>query len=292
MIWPSNPDQDNQMTKFRIACLMFSATAAFAAAPLKDFKDYKDPALFTRLPNYYLSCAGCFEEKQFDFFEFVVGKAGKKERVEGHKTFHRYGFEPTAGSPASPLQIIRNYQKAATAIGGKVLFEDRERTTLCIAKNGKESWVEVTSMFGGRGYSLTIVEREAMKQDITANADAFRDGLAQTGHVEVPGIFFDFGKADVKPESEASLKEIVKLLQGNAALKLWVVGHTDSVGAADGNVKLSQARAAAVVQVLTQKMGVSAARLAPFGAGPYAPVASNAADEGRARNRRVELVAQ
>jgi outer membrane protein OmpA-like peptidoglycan-associated protein len=276
----------------RIACLTLAATAAFAAAPMKDLKDYKDPALFTRLPNYYLASAGSFQEKQFDFFEFVAGKAGKKERVEGHKTYHRYAFDRSTGAPASSLQIIRNYQKAAAAIGGKVLWEDRETTTLCIARNGKESWVEVRSMFGGANYAVTIVEREAMKQDITANADAFRDGLAQTGHVEVPGILFDFGKAEVKPESEPSLKEIVKLLQTNAALKLWVVGHTDAVGTADTNVKLSQARAAAVVQVLTQKMGVSAARLAPFGAGPYAPVASNASDEGRTRNRRVELVAQ
>ena len=73
-------------------------------------------------------------------------------------------------------------------------------------------------------------------------------------------------------------------------MKVRVVGHTDSVGSPDSNLTLSSARAAAVIQALTQKNGVDARRLAPFGAGPYAPVASNKSEEGRARNRRVELV--
>jgi outer membrane protein OmpA-like peptidoglycan-associated protein len=71
---------------------------------------------------------------------------------------------------------------------------------------------------------------------------------------------------------------------------VWVVGHTDYVGSADTNVALSLARAKAVVQALVQKYGIDAARLAPFGAGPYAPVATNDTEDGRAKNRRVELV--
>ena len=108
--------------------------------------------------------------------------------------------------------------------------------------------------------------------------------------VEVPGIFFDFGKAELKPESDAAIKEIAKLLQANPALKLWVVGHTDAVGSAEANVTLSNARAAAVVKALTQQNAIDPKRLAPFGAGPYAPVSSNDSEDGRARNRRVELV--
>jgi outer membrane protein OmpA-like peptidoglycan-associated protein len=115
--------------------------------------------------------------------------------------------------------------------------------------------------------------------------------LQENGRVEVPGIFFDFGKSDVKPESEPALKELTAMLQANTALKVWVVGHTDNVGSAESNLTLSGARAAAVVKALAQR-GIGANRLAPHGAGPYAPVASNATDEGRARNRRVELVAQ
>jgi outer membrane protein OmpA-like peptidoglycan-associated protein len=87
------------------------------------------------------------------------------------------------------------------------------------------------------------------------------------------------------------LKEVAALIGATPGLKVWVVGHTDNVGSADGNMKLSEARAAAVVKALAQK-GIDAKQLAPHGAGPYAPVASNATDDGRARNRRVELVAQ
>ena len=81
------------------------------------------------------------------------------------------------------------------------------------------------------------------------------------------------------------------MLQSNPTLSVWVVGHTESVGSVASNMSLSAARAAAVVKSLVQS-GIGANRLAAYGAGPYAPVASNAAEEGRARNRRVELVAQ
>lgn len=86
--------------------------------------------------------------------------------------------------------------------------------------------------------------------------------------------------------------EVAKLLKADAALKVWVVGHTDATGVAAQNLTLSAARAAAVVQALVQKHGIEARRLGSFGAGPYAPVASNADESGRAKNRRVELVAQ
>ncbi len=78
----------------------------------------------------------------------------------------------------------------------------------------------------------------------------------------------------------------------NPTLKLHVVGHTDNAGDLAMNMKLSQARAAAVVAALTTKYGVPANRLNPYGMGPYAPVASNKTDEGKAKNRRVELVEQ
>ncbi|MCX6624012.1 MAG: OmpA family protein, partial [Acidobacteria bacterium] len=128
-------------------------------------------------------------------------------------------------------------------------------------------------------------------QDVVADAAALRSGLKENGHVEVPGIFFDFAKSDVKPESGPALKELAAMLQANPALKAWVVGHSDNVGLAETNMTLSGARAAAVVKALIER-GIAAGRLAPHGAGPYAPVASNATDEGRARNRRVELVAR
>jgi outer membrane protein OmpA-like peptidoglycan-associated protein len=186
------------------------------------------------------------------------------------------------------VQVIRNYQNAAKRIGGKVLFENDEMTTLRVTKEGKETWVSVEPY--GEQITLLIVERQAMQQDVAADANALQNGLAQSGHVEVPGIFFDTNKSDVKPESQPALQEVAKLLKANPSMRLWVVGHTDSVGSPESNVTLSNARAAAIVNVLAQQMGIDPQRLAPYGAGPYAPVATNKTDEGRARNRRVELV--
>jgi len=116
--------------------------------------------------------------------------------------------------------------------------------------------------------------------------------ISSTGHVAVYGIYFDTGKADLKPESDATLKEIAKLLQQDANLKLYVVGHTDNQGTLTLNMDLSKRRADSVVATLTAKYGVTAGRLQAFGSGPYSPVAPNDTEDGRAKNRRVELVKQ
>jgi len=144
----------------------------------------------------------------------------------------------------------------------------------------------------GGWYKETIVVEQAMTQEVVANAAALSGGLAGNGHVIVNGILFDTGKADVKPESDPALQEVAKMLKGNPALKVYVVGHTDNVGGLAANIDLSKRRAAAVVASLTTKYGIPAAQLQPYGDGPYAPVASNDAEDGRALNRRVELVKQ
>lgn len=125
-----------------------------------------------------------------------------------------------------------------------------------------------------------------------ANAAELSNGLTSTGHTVVNGIQFDTGKAEVKPESAAALEEVVKLLKPDAKLKLYVVGHTDNVGTVAANVDLSNRRAAAVVQMLITKYGITADRLQPHGDGPYSPLGSNDTEDGRAVNRRVELVKQ
>jgi OmpA-OmpF porin, OOP family len=140
---------------------------------------------------------------------------------------------------------------------------------------------------------LTVVEVKPMETGlVTVNAESLAADITRTGHASVYGISFDTGKAEVKPESDATLKEIAKLLQHNPQLKLYVVGHTDNVGTLSSNMDLSQRRAEAVLNVLTTRNGVAVARLHAVGDGPTAPVASNDSDEGRAKNRRVELVKQ
>ena len=274
------------------AVLLVVASTSLAGG-MTDYKGYTDPALFTRMPGAFLSGAGAFKESAFDVYEFPVksGTKVEKVRVEGRKAVYTYSFDRAAGPVPSGLQVKRNYQAAAKQVGGEILHDSDGaymNTTLRISKDGRETWVEVLTR--AATYYVTIVERQEMKQDVVANADALKGSLARTGHVEVPGIFFDFGKADVKPESEPALREVAKLIQASPGLRLWVVGHTDSVGSAEGNVALASGRAAAVAAWLTGKLSVDGRRLVPHGVGPYAPVATNATDEGRAKNRRVELV--
>ena len=131
-----------------------------------------------------------------------------------------------------------------------------------------------------------------MQQEVVANAVSMGNDLNSTGHVSIYGIYFDTGQSMIKPESETAISEIAKLLESNSALKLYVVGHTDNVGSFDLNMKLSKDRAEAVAKVLIEKHGIAATRLKSHGVASLAPVLSNDTEEGKAKNRRVELVKQ
>jgi outer membrane protein OmpA-like peptidoglycan-associated protein len=276
-----------RLRSFVTSCVLTVCLASLAsAAPQKDAAGCKEHPLFTRMTGMYVvSCKAA----DFDQMIYKTGK-GTTETVEGRKLEIRFGLPP-GPTPPSPIAIIRNHQQAIAAIGGKTVYEDVRYTTLKVSKDGKDVWAQVDTAWQ-RGYVLTIVEKAAMVQEVTANADLFKAGLKTTGHVEVPGIFFDTAKSDLKPESDAALAEVAKLLKADPALKVYVVGHTDNVSTLDINLKLSQARADAVVQALVSKHGIAAARLVGRGVGPLSPVASNDAEDGRARNRRVELVKQ
>ena len=140
---------------------------------------------------------------------------------------------------------------------------------------------------------LEIVETKPLETGlIKVDASSLAKELANTGRVALYSIYFDFGKADLKPESRATLQEIARLLKANPDLKLYVVGHTDNVGSLEINLELSRRRAEAVVKALVAQFGIDPQRLKPYGIGPLAPVASNDTEEGRAKNRRVELVKQ
>jgi len=125
-----------------------------------------------------------------------------------------------------------------------------------------------------------------VKEDI----NFMHDNLLSSGSVNLYGIYFDFNQTVLKPESETTIGEIAKLLQADPALVLGIVGHTDNQGSAQYNQKLSEGRAAAVVADLVQKYGIDSKRLFPSGMGDTKPIVSNDTGEGRAKNRRVELV--
>jgi OmpA-OmpF porin, OOP family len=267
----------------------FGATLAIAADP-NDRAGSKDPPLFTRMPGFYIDQ---FTELEFDRYNFWVGR-GKEQAVEGH--FINVGYSANEGARRpSPLQVIRNYINANAAVGGQTLYEYEDGgvlyATLKLVKGDVEYWTEVEAKGNGM-YYVRMIEKQAMKQAVEANADVWAGSIRDTGKVAIYGIYFDTGKSDLKPESEAAIREIAKLMKSDPGLKLYVVGHTDNVGALPDNLMLSKSRAVAVVQALTSKQGIAAARLSGNGVGPLAPVAPNDTDGGRAKNRRVELVKQ
>ena len=266
---------------------LVALTLAFATAALAepDKAGCKDHPLFpTRMPGYFL--ADC-KYRDFDAYEFFEPR-GKKHREEGRFTYLAYRI--AKGTPEeSGVAVVRNYENALTKIGGTVVNSDPERwMNGKVVIDGKEVWAQAEK---GNGLIwMRIVEKGAMAQHIVADAASFASDLRTTGHVAVQGIYFDTGKSIVKPESKPALEEVAKLLRGDPALRLWVVGHTDSVGKVDDNQRLAQARAEAVTAELVAAHGVASARLKGYGVGPLAPVAGNDSEEGRAKNRRVELV--
>ena len=272
-----------------VVAVVLMAGFAFAQEK-KDAKGCKDHPLFTRMPNTYIN--DC-KYTEFDAREWpdpdTQGKTNVK--VEGKYYFIQYYSQKGFEDKRSDLQVSRNYSNAMKKIGGSVYESRVTDTYMKLLKDGKEIWAYVSS-YRGENIRVEIIEKEAMKQEIVADAKFMADGISSTGHVAIYGIYFDFNKSDIKPESEPALNEIAKFLSGNPNLKVFIVGHTDNVGGIDYNMKLSQARADAVVKALTTKYKVNPQSLKAYGVGQLAPVAPNKTEEGRAKNRRVELVEQ
>jgi OOP family OmpA-OmpF porin len=275
---------------------LFFVLAGFglSAGADQDRKGSKDHPLLSRMSNFHITD---YKDTEFDSYKFIVEQNKKPVpvNVEGHKYYIRYDLDKGADKPGN-LKIVRNIENALKNIGGKVLVDVAGQwgvfrsSTIMVQKGGKETWIAVKA--AETSYELTIVEKEGMKQEVVADAAAMGNDINATGHVSVYGIYFDTGKSTIKPESDAAISEIAKLLKNNGNLKLYVVGHTDNVGSFDSNMKLSKDRADAVTKALSGQHGIAAGRLRPYGVASLSPVASNDTEDGKAKNRRVELVKQ
>lgn len=135
-----------------------------------------------------------------------------------------------------------------------------------------------------------LEEKPRADRMVLVKAPEMENQISSTGRVMLYGILFDFNKDTVKPESNPTLEQIAALLKNEPELKLLVVGHTDNVGEFEFNRDLSTRRANAIVQALVSRFGVEKSRLFPFGCSFASPAAPNTTEEGRAKNRRVELV--
>jgi OOP family OmpA-OmpF porin len=243
----------------------------------QDIEGSKDHPMFNRLSGFYIT-----DYKEDDFGSYTFYDENENEvTIEGKKTFIKYESENEVGQ----LKIIRNFSNAVKKIGGKSLESPvGNRVYLNIKQGNKETWAEVYA--GDYDYDLTIVEKGEVEQEVTANA--ILKELNETGKA-ILYINFDSGKSTIKKESIPVVDQIIEMMQQAPEIKISVEGHTDIDGNNDANLKLSEARAKSVVDAIV-KGGIDKSRLSSEGYGEEKPIADNSTPEGKAKNRRVELI--
>ena len=263
-----------------------------------------------------------YDQRDYDEYELPTGPAkgkvfSKSEVLEG-KT---YRISYAIGENLSIVEVMKNFENRLAEKGFEVLFackaKDCGLTNFRYALDTipsphmqidsfKYRYLAAKKMDADQSTYVSILvsvnNRKVFAQVYVVEVGeiAFRivdageiaSAIADGGRVALYGIYFDTDKATIKADSRPTLDEIARFLAASPDLQVMVVGHTDNQGALDYNMDLSQRRSAAVMEDLIQNYGVGPARLSAHGVGFLAPVASNSNEEGRAKNRRVELVAR
>lgn len=273
-----------KLNALSLAALSLSFSVGLLA---QDAEGCKDSPLLTRMSGCVIADCG---KSDFDAAELQtsLNKDPRKTHLEGKIEKIHYSC-----TGKSALQVRRNAEQALKVSGYTVDFTGYDVPEHYVTAHKGPQWVAVVAseMTGDSDYHMTTVLTEAMQQEMTSDASAWADEITRTGHASVYGIEFDTGKATLKPASEKVLGDVLSLLQAQPDWKMRIEGHTDSTGTKVGNLTLSQQRAASVVNWLVQK-GIAKTRLTAAGVGDSKPIADNSTDQGRARNRRVELVKQ
>ena len=268
----------------------------FLAGPLaaQDASQCAEHPMIRPFPGSELQ-ADC-DYKDFDEFSFWVRDAQNRavQTKEQGKYWHlRYVLWDSdhryAEKSHSVVEYRENYRRAALEKGGKILYENEGYLTFTLpGEDGSTTWVQL-HVLNYSHQTLDIIEVAPMVQSMTFGPAEMKAALDADGKVALHGILFDLDKATLQVESDEQLQHIVALMKNFPDLRLQVCGHTDDQGDDAYNMTLSQRRAETVVNYLSL-FGIDAGRLTPKGFGESEPVASNATEEGRAQNRRVELV--
>jgi OmpA-OmpF porin, OOP family len=269
----------------RLTALIIAAccgVTAWAQAPARpDKAGCVESKIVTRMPGCVIIAC---DHKDYSVADVPLKQTDRTHKVEGQYEMTRYHCP----REKSPLELGRNTEGALKNAGYNIHYTYLYATTrfYMTAQKGAQ-WAKVTIM--DQDYELIAVKEKEMAQVMTANAEGWAAQINQTGRATVYGINFDTGKATIKPESAAVLAEVAKLLQANSAWAMMVAGHTDNVGAKEMNLSLSRQRAEAVMGWLAGQ-GIDKSRLVAAGFGDTRPVAENTSDDGRQKNRRVDLV--
>jgi len=236
------------------------------------------------------------------------------EKPEGKIFYNR--ITAKEGKPYSDLELAKNLNDVITGAGGVKVSEmkipsdstknvpennslkymhgygfvgSQVTTVYLIRRADRNIWVQLTPTDDGNSAALMILETKPFKASASLiKADEMKKELDTKGHIALY-INFDTDKATIKAESQPIIDEIKKLVAGNNGLKVRIEGHTDNSGDAAHNKKLSEDRANAVKTALSGK-GIAADRLQAKGLGADKPIADNNTEEGKAKNRRVEIV--
>jgi OOP family OmpA-OmpF porin len=242
---------------------------------------------FTTFDGFYIDYCNYAE---FGSYEFTVDRGARSIKKEG--VYREVWFRKKGDSKriVSGLQILQNHVNAIKAVGGKVL-EESDGNVFITTYNGKELWIFVNASSYNKdldNFGIFSIEVEMMKQEVSAQE--IKGTIDSSGKIALYGILFDTGKSEIKPESDKAISSVATYLKENPEVNIYIVGHTDNTGDYALNQKLSQSRGESVKNYLVSRYGISATRLVGYGAGPICPVTSNDTEEGRALNRRVEIV--
>lgn len=253
----------------------------------------------------YVAPVGKAPLEVFRSYQQAFAKAGLKVKYACDTDCGRLFFHWRFGAVRNSMKWAKDELAAADGTSKSrwniddAVAEDGRGFYGVLTQQGREIHVWVYTSIAGYAQTnraatvIEIAEPKAMQADqVSVDAAAMAKGLAAEGKITLQGIYFDTGKATLKPESDAQLKEMAKLLSDQPKLAVLIVGHTDNQGNFDANLQLSKQRATAVRDALVTRFKCDAARITPYGAANVAPVASNANEAGRTLNRRVELVAR
>lgn len=265
--------------------LLFNAT-------ILNSQDDIEHSMVKKMPDFKLK-KSLSKKSNFSIFKFRIIENKKTITVEKKGrywklVYHNLDNKGKFNTKISKIDIMNNYRTAAKEMGGKVLYAKRGRITFTLPlNNGGKLWAYVFALDGN--YELIIIEEEGFKKQLVFSADQMKRTLDSLGTISIYGINFDTAKDRLKYGAEKVLVEIVKLMNNYPELKIEIQGHTDNVGSANYNLNLSNKRANTVKDYLLL-FGVEKVRMIAKGYGFSKPIVSNDTEEGKAKNRRVELL--
>jgi len=303
-----------------IFLISFSNSFAYGTQDIEGAKDY---SLVSRFKGSVIQWYDNINYDKYYLLELNDHKLSTKV-IEGKLTRIQY----TADKEHSIFEIVKSYEKALTDAGFSVFLNLNENNgpsdlneKLYIAEfkglnkltssaikpdhNGTWDYFEAKGTSQGKDIYIVVYVTNRNQPLITfdaievaqmdaglVTAQKIDKGIAASGHVVLDGVFFDTGKATIKHESKSALQNISDYLLKHSEQKFIIVGHTDNVGNFESNMKLSNDRAKAVTDILVNSYGINKSQLMTYGIANLSPVSSNSTDEGREKNRRVEIVEQ